>query len=86
MSRSVVSSLKHEAEPSVLGLNTTRIVNCVSYLKNLTVYLSILTLIFSLQDILARKIVEIFSRVCIRYTLRHSMLNINLFCIFFMNY
>ena len=33
-----------------------RIANFVNYLKNLPVYLSILTLIFSLQVILAKKI------------------------------
>ena len=48
--------LKHEAQPSVLGLDTTRIANCVNYLKNFTVNLFILTLIFSLQVILAKKI------------------------------
>ena len=48
--------LKHEALPSVLGLDTTRIENFVNYLKSFTVYLSILTLIFSLQIILAKKI------------------------------
>ena len=44
--------LKHEVQPSVLGLDTTRISNFMNYLKNFTVYLSILTLIFSLQVIL----------------------------------
>ena len=48
--------LKHEAQPSVLGLDTTRIANFVNYLKNFTIYLSILTLLFSLQVILAKKI------------------------------
>ena len=48
--------LKHEAQPSVLRLDTTRIANFVNYLKNFNVYLSILTLIFSLQVILAKKI------------------------------
>ena len=47
--------LKHEAQPSVLGLDTIRIVHFVNYLKNLTVYLSILTLVFSLQVILVKK-------------------------------
>ena len=41
MSRSVVSSFKHEAQPSDLGLDTTRIANFVNYLRNFTVYLSI---------------------------------------------
>ena len=49
-------ALKHEAQPSVLGLDTTRIANFVNYFKNFTVYLSILTLIFSLQVTLAKKI------------------------------
>ena len=48
--------LKDEAQPSVLGLDTTRIANFVNYLKNFAVYLCILTLIFSLQVILAKKI------------------------------
>ena len=30
--------LKHEAQPSVLGLDTTRIANFVNYLKNFMVY------------------------------------------------
>ena len=42
---------------SVLGLNTTPIVNFLNYLKkNFTVYLAILSLIFNLQDILAKNI------------------------------
>ena len=41
--------LIHEGQPSVLGPDKTRIANFVAYLKNFTVYLSILTLIFSLQ-------------------------------------
>ena len=48
--------LKHKAQPSVLGLDTAQIANFVNYFKNFTVYLSILTLIFSLQVILAKKI------------------------------
>ena len=48
--------LKHEAQPSVLGLDTTRIAKFVNYLKNFAVYLSIHTLIFSLQVVLAKKI------------------------------
>ena len=50
--------LKHEVQRSVLGLDTTRIANFVNYVKNFTVYLivSILTLIFSLQVILAENI------------------------------
>ena len=48
--------LKYEAQPSVLGLGTARIANFVNYLRNFTVYLSILTLIFSPQVILAKKI------------------------------
>ena len=48
--------LKHEAQPSVLGLDTTRIANFVNYLKHFAVNVSILTLIFSLQVILAKKI------------------------------
>lgn len=48
--------LEHEAQPSILGLDTTRIVNCVNCSKKFTVYLSILTLIFSLQVMLAKKI------------------------------
>ena len=58
MSRSVVSSFKHKAQPSVLGLDTTRIANFLNYmyLKNFTVYVSILTLIFSIQVFLAKKI------------------------------
>ena len=65
--------LKHEAQPSVLGLDRTRIANFVNYLKNFTVYLSIFILIFSLQVILAKKNKSVvkFSRVCIRY--RHSL-------------
>ena len=47
--------LKHEVQPSILGLDTTRTANFVKYLK-FTVYLSILTLIFSLQVTLAKKI------------------------------
>ena len=39
-----------------LGLDTTRIANFVNHLKNFTVYLSIRTLIFSLQVLLAKKI------------------------------
>ena len=58
MTKSVVSSFKtqgaNEAQPSVLGLDTTRIVNFVNSLKNFTVYLSILTLM--LQVILAQKV------------------------------
>ena len=46
---------KQEAQPSVLGLDTTRMANFVNYLK-LTVYLSILALIFSIQVIFAEKI------------------------------
>ena len=43
--------LKHEAQLSVLGLDATQtIANFVNYLiRHFTVYLSILTLIFSLQ-------------------------------------
>ena len=48
--------LKQEVQPSVLGLDTTQITNFVNYLKNFTVYLSILTLVFSWQVILAKKI------------------------------
>ena len=48
--------LKQEVQPSVLGLDTTQIANFVDYLKNFTVYLSILTLVFSRQVILAKKI------------------------------
>ena len=44
--------LKQEVQPSVLGLDTRRIANFVNYFKNFTVYLSILTVIFSLQVIL----------------------------------
>ena len=44
--------LKHETQPSLFGLDTTRIAN----FDNVTVYLSILTLIFSLKVILAKKI------------------------------
>ena len=47
---------KHEVQPSVLGLDTTWIANFVNYLKNSTVYLSILTLIFSRQVVLAKEI------------------------------
>ena len=49
--------LKHEAQSSVLGLDTT-IANFVKVynLKIFTVYLLILTLIFSFQVILAKKI------------------------------
>ena len=69
--------LKHEAQPSVLGLDTIRVANFVNYLKNFTVYLSILTLIFRLQVILAKKIgSEIYSNLYQIY--RHS-LNINYF-------
>ena len=56
MSSSVYEVLKHEAQPSVLGLGITRIANFVNYLKNFTVYLPILALIFSLQVILAKRI------------------------------
>ena len=56
MSRSVVSSPKTLGCASCLKLDTTRIENFVNYLKNFTVYLSILTLIFNLQVILAEKI------------------------------
>ena len=45
--------LKHKVQPSVLGLDTTWIVNFVNYLKNFFAFPSILTLIFSLQVILA---------------------------------
>ena len=38
--------VKHEVQPSVLGLDTTQIANFVKYLKTFTVYPSILTLIF----------------------------------------
>ena len=33
--------LKHETQPSVFGLDTTRIVNFVNYLKSVTVHPSI---------------------------------------------
>ena len=48
--------LKHEAQPHVLGLDATRIANFVNFFKNSAVYLSILTLIFSLQVVFAKKI------------------------------
>ena len=48
-------ALKHKAQLSVLVLDTTRIANFANDLKNL-VHLTIFTLIFSLQDILAKKI------------------------------
>ena len=54
MSRSVVSSFKTRGTAECLGLDTTRIANFVNYLENFTV--SILTLIFNLQVILAEKI------------------------------
>ena len=54
MSRSVVSSVKTRGAAECF--RTTGIANFVNYLKNLTVYLSILTLIFSVQVILAKKI------------------------------
>ena len=41
---------------SVLGVDTTQIANFVNYLKNFTVYLSILTLIYGFQVSLATKI------------------------------
>ena len=37
--------LKHKVQPSVLGLDTTRIANFVNYLKIFAVYLSIFTVI-----------------------------------------
>ena len=74
--------LKHKAQPSVLGLDTTQIVIFVNQLKNVTVYLSILTLI-SLQVILARKIGHKI-KPSLYQIFRHS-LNINFFCILFMN-
>ena len=70
--------LKHEAQSSVFGLDTRRIANFVNYLKNFTVYLSILTLIFSFQVILAKKIGHKIQR-SLYQIYRHS-LNINLFC------
>ena len=79
-------SLKHKTQPSVLGLDTTRIANFVNYLKNSTsaVYLSIRTLVFSLQVILAKKIVH-KSLPSLFQMYRHS-LNIIFFCILLMNY
>ena len=76
--------LKHEAQPSVLGLDTTRIANFVNYLKNFTVYLSILTLIFSLPVILAKKIGRKI-QLSLYQIYRHS-LNNNFFGILFLNY
>ena len=50
--------LKHQAQPSVLGLDTTRMASFVKYLKKTLLYicLFILILIFSLQVMLAKKI------------------------------
>ena len=56
MSRSVLSNLKHEAQPSVLGLDKTRIANLLNGFKSFTVHLSILTVIFRVKVILAKKI------------------------------
>ena len=56
MSRSVLSSLKHEAQPSVLGLGKTRIANLLNGLKSFTVHLSILTVILRVKVPLTKKI------------------------------
>ena len=51
----VVSSFKTRGAAGGLELDTTRIANFVNNLQTFTVCLSILTLIFSLQVILAKK-------------------------------
>ena len=56
MSRSVLSSLKHKAQPSVLGLDKTRIANLLNGFKSFVVHLSILTVIFRVKVTLAKKI------------------------------
>ena len=57
MSRSVLSSLKHKAQPSVLGLDKTQIVNLLNILKTiLYMHLFILTLKVSIWVVLALKI------------------------------
>ena len=64
--------------PHVLSLDTIRIANFVNYLKNVTVHLFTLTLIFSLQVILAKKFVckldpVIFCNLTwLRITMRHT--------------
>ena len=68
--------LKQEVQPSVLGLDSNTNFKFCELLKSFTVYLSILTLIFSLKVI--AKFKSSLYQIC-----RHS-LNINFFCILFM--
>ena len=56
MSRSVLSSLKHQAQPSVLGFDKIRIANLLNGFKSFTVHLSILTVTIIVKIILAKKI------------------------------
>ena len=72
--------LKHKAQPSVLGLVTTRIVN---YSKNFTLYLSILTPIFSLRVISAKKTGR--NILPSLFKMYRPSLNINFFCFLFTN-
>ena len=56
MSRSGLSSLKHEVQTSVLGLDKTRIANLLNAFKTFAVNLFILTLIFRDKVFLVKKI------------------------------
>ena len=46
----VLSSLKHDAQPSVLGLDKTQIANLLNGYKSFTAHLSILTLSYFGQE------------------------------------
>ena len=66
MSRSGLSSLKHEVQTSVLGLDKTRIANLLNAFKTFTVNLFILTLIFRDKVFLVKKIGRIiYTTVCL---------------------
>ena len=66
MSRSGLSSLKHEVQTSVLGLDKTRIANLLNAFKTFTVNLFILTLIFRDKVFLVKKICrKIYTTVCL---------------------
>ena len=70
MSRSGLSSLKHEVQTSVLGLDKTRIANLLNAFKTFTVNLfilqgGILTLIFRDKVFWSRKLVVKFIQPCV---------------------
>ena len=66
MSRSGLSSLKHEVQTSVLGLDKTRIANLLNAFKTFAVSLFILTLIFRDKVFLVKKIGrKIYTTVCL---------------------